>query len=823
MVKLIAALLLSLGIVSGPAASTAQGHLPSIVRPDRILIGTEFVPRYLDLPRVLSVPRGTTLTAPAESTWDYIEVSGTLRVARDRDTILRFTHLIVLPGGVLDAGTQTDPIPASRHVEFVVRDVPIDTTRDPFQWGNGLLNFGRQDRCGAAKLAWTTLTQDVHQGETTITLADDPQGWQAGDMLLVPDTAGTSSRRERSLTISSVDGRTVTLSRPLDFDHLAQRDPDGGVVLLPRVANLTRNVVVRSEQQAGTPGHTVNVGHNATWCICYNELRGLGRTRAETLNDTTADLSHIGTNQRGRYADHNHHAMGFGSQSVGNVLRGSGAGGGKWGVVVHGTHDALIERNIAIEFFGSGFVTEDGYEVRNVFRKNFAAYMTGNSRGATDIAGPNVSNRNNPGSEGAGFWFRGIGNTFDGNEAWNNQAAGMNLFNQFPVAGSYPSQPGGALDTPFVRSRSKPVAMRDNVTASNSGPGLEYWGTAKFPNERHISSYQGMQMFVVISEQPLQPYLVNPTFVGLGFEGTAIHSSASYTASLDIEGGRIVGHRFGVMEGGGSQHVRIVDTTLQNQINLQFNPLPFATEQINVKHVPVPGMPLRFVILGDGKVWPGGTLPEHNGHWLFHSGTQHTIRNWQDTGKDYRVFEFQQFASTKAWPSAKGEHRWNSPEDGLTMGQSWAKYGLAYGAEAVDDAVAGKLEGLEFGVVREGLGVTVGPPRAIVTFPTPREPAIIESDASGPYIQIHGMVTGDRTKASPVMRVSVDGGPPRDLVEPPVPWVVDSRRFYSRVVSPGTHEIRALRLDVTGTPIAGSEMTFHYVVGALTEPQTPPR
>src|SRR6185436_7306674 len=159
-----------------PAFAAPPHHMPIVVQPDKIQIGYEFVPRYLDLPQVLVVPAGKTVTVPPDSTWDYIEVAGTLRVARDRDTVLRFTHLFVLPGGVLDVGTQADPIPASRRVELIVRNVPINTARDPFQWGNGLLNFNKQTRVGAAKTAWTTATADIAAGATSLTLAADPRG-----------------------------------------------------------------------------------------------------------------------------------------------------------------------------------------------------------------------------------------------------------------------------------------------------------------------------------------------------------------------------------------------------------------------------------------------------------------------------------------------------------------------------------------------------------------------------------------------------------------------------------------------------------------------
>jgi hypothetical protein len=162
----------------------------------------------------------------------------------------------VLPDGLFDCGTQADPIPANRRVELIVRDVAIDTTRDPFQWGNGLLNFGRQTRVGATKTPWCEATGDLVARATTISCAAVPQNWQVGDELLIPDTntqelgpdhQKTLSRREARVTIAAIAGAVVTLSKGLDFTHPNILKPDGTVVLRPRVANLTRNIVIRSE------------------------------------------------------------------------------------------------------------------------------------------------------------------------------------------------------------------------------------------------------------------------------------------------------------------------------------------------------------------------------------------------------------------------------------------------------------------------------------------------------------------------------------------------------------------------------------------------
>jgi hypothetical protein len=43
----------------------AQHGMPVVVQADRIMIGTDVVPRFLNLPRVLVVPPGTTVTPAA--------------------------------------------------------------------------------------------------------------------------------------------------------------------------------------------------------------------------------------------------------------------------------------------------------------------------------------------------------------------------------------------------------------------------------------------------------------------------------------------------------------------------------------------------------------------------------------------------------------------------------------------------------------------------------------------------------------------------------------------------------------------------------------
>ena len=234
-----------------PVSAPAGSHVT--ILSDKILTGvtpTEFVPRFVTyLPKSLVVPAGQAVTLPADSTWDAIEVAGTLRCARATATVLRFTHMIVLPGGTFDCGTEAAPVSAV----LIVRNVPIDTSRDPFQLGNGLINFGHRSLVGVRRTPKVVLAGDVPAGARRLDLPVPPD-WRVGDELFLPDlhqiAAKSPIRREPRVTIASLGAGFVTLSQPLAFAHLTVADMFG-VVLRPRVFNLTRTAVLASESATG--------------------------------------------------------------------------------------------------------------------------------------------------------------------------------------------------------------------------------------------------------------------------------------------------------------------------------------------------------------------------------------------------------------------------------------------------------------------------------------------------------------------------------------------------------------------------------------------
>ena len=102
------------------------------------------------------------------------------------------------------------------------------------------------------------------------------------------------------MTAISSDGRTLTLSAPLSFDHPGARDAMGDLDFLPHVVNKGRNVVFRSEDPDGVRGHVLLHGR-ALVDIRYASIQSFGRT----------DIRNLGsTNEKGRYPLHAHHLIG---------------------------------------------------------------------------------------------------------------------------------------------------------------------------------------------------------------------------------------------------------------------------------------------------------------------------------------------------------------------------------------------------------------------------------------------------------------------------------------------------------------------------------
>lgn len=354
-----------------------------------------------------------------------------LKFSTTISTKLRVGTLLVQPQGYLEVGTPANPISANLTAEIMIKNVPINTTTDPNEYGTGILDIdGKVVMHGAVKTpTFLRLATEPKKGNTTLSLESPVSGWTVGDHLVIPDTRyiqwnetsssdswknATNQWEELTIQSISADGKTITLTAPLAYDHLGARDLNGVLDFLPHVGNLSRNVKVDSENPGGTRGHGLFTSRTDV-DIRYVWFRDLGRTTYKPLGPG----NHIG-----RYPLHLHHVMGpttIPANGYQFTLLGNAIDGGssetqfKWGIAIHNSHYGLIRDNVVYNYNGSSIATEDGSESYNIIDHNFAIRGIGepnNSLGECRYA---------EGTEGVGFWFRGPNNYVTNNVAANFQ------------------------------------------------------------------------------------------------------------------------------------------------------------------------------------------------------------------------------------------------------------------------------------------------------------------------------------------------------------------------------------------------------------------
>lgn len=436
-----------------------------------------------------------------------IQSGGSLRFRTDINTRLMVINLLVLEGGELQIGTAANPVQPAVKAEVIFPNVAIDTATDPEQWGHGLIALGRVTTHGAVKDdTYLRLASEPMAGSTTLALAFQATGWRAGDRVVLPDSrqlfSGNAfdnpeadlyykSQREM-LTIASVapDGMTITLNQPLQFDHRGARDGNGVLNFLPHVANLTRNIVMKSQSAIGVRGHTLFTAR-ADVDIRFSQFSGLGRTTVDPLNNTTYDAlgnpSQIGTNQTSRYPVNFHHLVGPAVPQPGGyqfTFQGNSVFcpidpmNFRWGIALHDSSYGLIQDNVLYNWAGAGIVADTGSETGNVIANNYITRISqwGRFQQRPDARG------NGPdfAFEGSGLWFRGYAN-FVRDNVVSESRTGYTYFsyNSFearaPIAqGADPSQPGQYRT---VRIMYEPIAQfeRNEIYGGWTTQGMVIW------------------------------------------------------------------------------------------------------------------------------------------------------------------------------------------------------------------------------------------------------------------------------------------------------------------------------------------------------------
>lgn len=358
-----------------------------------------------------------------------LDAGSHLKFRTDINTLVVVANLVVKPGAWLEVGSATNPVAANVTATVMFPDQAL-SANDYEQYGNGLIGLGKVTMYGQAKTDFQRLSSELHAGATVLHFAAPVSGWAPGDKLFVPDThqlewweqfpySDGYVRQDETPIISSVsaDGLTVTLTTPLLFDHFGSGNGDGPSEFLPQVADLTRNVIVRSANAAGHRGYLL-FEDRADVDIRYTADLGLGRTTNDDFDDTTfgdnGRVDHVGTNEEGRYPVSFRHligpattpADGYQYTFVGNVVRCPLTPMPyRWAIDLFDSHYGWVATNVMVNWAGAGLMAEAGNETGNLIQHNFAAVING------------TGNRGGMGEEGAGFWFRGPGNLVNDNVA----------------------------------------------------------------------------------------------------------------------------------------------------------------------------------------------------------------------------------------------------------------------------------------------------------------------------------------------------------------------------------------------------------------------
>ncbi|MEM9147014.1 MAG: Ig-like domain-containing protein [Pseudomonadota bacterium] len=345
-----------------------------------------------------------------------VAVDGALRLAPDASSRLIVDTLVVAPGGRLEAGSGERPVDPNVQIDLVIaNNGAIDTGWDAQLLSRGLVSLGEVEMHGAEKVTHLKVATDPRAGDTMLSLAEPPTGWQVGDTIVLAGTDFSGWGWDNGLrtsvyrgdthemrTITAIDGATVTLNAPLTYDHTSPRED-----LKTSVANQTRSITIRSEDGEASAvherGHVMFMGSDDV-DVRYVAFDALGRTDKSERSVPASSLDQVvfDSNVQGRYSIHLHQ---LGTEDVVNpaILAGNAVTGSPgWGIAHHSSN-ANLHANTVVGAFGSAFVAERGDEI-GTWSDNLSIGTEGLNRlekDAADVAAFDLART------GSGYWFQG--------------------------------------------------------------------------------------------------------------------------------------------------------------------------------------------------------------------------------------------------------------------------------------------------------------------------------------------------------------------------------------------------------------------------------
>jgi hypothetical protein len=474
------------------------------------------------------IPEGISVTYDLVSNASLftVRVDGELSFATETDTKMLVDTLVVSPMGRLEIGTEENPIQNGVTADIVIADNgDINVGWDPMLLSRGVVSHGAVEIYGQEKTAFLTVDNAPMSGATTINLSEVPQGWQVGDTIVITGTHKQGwywdnnirdviyhESEDEEVTITAINGSTITIDQSLKYDHDAPRDD-----LAAYVSNMTRTITIASENGEATEVHHrghVMFMHSDDVDVRYAAFDDLGRTDKSEAAFDVGSVANVesDTNIKGRYSFHFHKTgtddLENPAISIGNTVSGSPG----WGFVHHSSNANFIG-NVAFDVFGAAFAAEDGDET-GIWQGNMAIRSEGIGYGAWAVKHADDVARHDNGRTGDGFFFAGRLV-----EASDNVAA--NTTNGYVwMHRSAPSDPAAAnLDHP-------------EIAYGNETMNVDQAAIQGFHNNEAFGTETGL---IVIKANPAQNHDVRSIFDGFLNWETSEGVNLSYTAHYTLK------------------------------------------------------------------------------------------------------------------------------------------------------------------------------------------------------------------------------------------------------------------------------------------------
>ncbi|XP_062842250.1 fibrocystin-L-like [Trichomycterus rosablanca] len=443
-------------------------------------------------------------------------IQGGKLIFDEADIELQAENILITDGGALQIGTEDKPF---QHKAIITLYGHLRSTELPIYGAKTLgVREGVLDLHGIPiPITWTRLAKTANNGSDTLTLMDSVT-WKVGDEIVIASTGHRHSQKEnevRRIASVSADGKTLTLTQPLTYNHLGVSVtlPDGTVFeARAEVGVLTRNIVVRgstNQEWSGTINACpdgFNTGEFATQ-TCFqgrfgeetgsDQFGGCIMFHAPRPNENLAigrieyvEIFNAGQAFRlGRYPIHWHL---MGDIKFKSYVRGCGIHQTyNRAVTIHNTHQLLVERNVIYNIMGGAFFIEDGIETGNILQYNLAVFVRQSTSLLNDdvtpagywVTNPNNTIRHNAAAGGThfGYWYRmhdnPDGSSYDSNicqklvplgEFYNNTAHSQGWFGLWIFQEYFPKQKGTCKST-----TPEPAVFR-KLTSWNNEKGAEW-------------------------------------------------------------------------------------------------------------------------------------------------------------------------------------------------------------------------------------------------------------------------------------------------------------------------------------------------------------